>query len=64
MKDLGECSLKNLLTTAWENEYDNGIELPGTETEIHLVFKQAFSQFAYVKDPDGYCVELLPQNMS
>lgn len=50
-KDLGECTRESFPITDWENEQGVGVELVGTESEIHADFKNIFGNFAYVKDP-------------
>ncbi|WAO91428.1 Lactoylglutathione lyase [Fusarium falciforme] len=64
VKDLGEATTRaSISITKWENEHGIGVEEEGTDTEIHSTFKEMYKNVAYVKDPDGYLIELIPQNM-
>ncbi|KAK5048573.1 hypothetical protein LTR84_005664 [Exophiala bonariae] len=63
VKDLGEVGLRSIPISEWENERGVGQEEVGTATEIHKEYKKVFSKIAFVRDPDGYIVELVPQNV-
>ncbi|KIW99747.1 lactoylglutathione lyase [Rhinocladiella mackenziei CBS 650.93] len=54
IKDIGVSTRQSIPITDWENEQGIGIEVEGTESEIHPVFKQIFANFAYVQDPVSY----------
>ncbi|EXJ57449.1 lactoylglutathione lyase [Cladophialophora yegresii CBS 114405] len=63
VKDLGVCTRQWIPITDWENERGVGVEVKGTDSEIHPEYAKVFNKIAFVKDPDGYLVELVPQNM-
>jgi len=63
VKDLGVCTKESIPISEWENERGVGVEVKGTESEIHPNYASVFGRIAFVKDPDGYIVELVPQNM-
>lgn len=63
VKDLGVCTRQSIPISDWENERGVGVEEKGTESEIHKEYAKVFEKIAFVKDPDGYIVELVPQNM-
>ncbi|KAH0839230.1 putative lactoylglutathione lyase (Glo1) [Fonsecaea pedrosoi] len=63
LKDLGVCTRESIPISDWENERGIGVEVKGTESEIHDEYRKVFDRIAFVKDPDGYIVELVPQNM-
>ncbi|KAI9926451.1 hypothetical protein ASPWEDRAFT_119372 [Aspergillus wentii DTO 134E9] len=56
-KDLGDSSRDCVPLSSWEENRGVGVG------EIHPNYKRFFNQIAYVADPDGYIVELVPQNM-
>jgi len=64
LKPLGVSTLESIPISGWENERGVGVEVKGTESEIHPAYRKIFDQIAFVKDPDGYIVELVPQNMN
>lgn len=51
VKDIGAASRRDIPIADWENEQGVGVEVKGTESEIHPTFKQIFANFAYVQDP-------------
>ena len=51
IKDTGVSTRQSIPITPWENERGIGVEVEGTDSEIHPVFKQIFANFAYVQDP-------------
>lgn len=55
IRDIGipaeEVSIRHVPITEWENGHGVGIETKGTETELHPIFKQIFTNFAFVQDP-------------
>jgi len=57
LKELGSAKREDVPLTKWEES--NGIGVG----EIHQNYKHIFEQIAFVTDPDGYCVELVPQTM-
>ena len=61
IKDIGVASRASIPISEWENERGVGVEVQGTESEMHPAFREIFKNFVYVRDPDGYWVELLPQ---
>ncbi|KAI1628717.1 lactoylglutathione lyase [Exophiala viscosa] len=63
VKDLGVCTRESIPISEWENERGVGVEVKGTESEIHKEYAKVFEKIAFVRDPDGYIVELVPQNM-
>ncbi|KIW66077.1 lactoylglutathione lyase [Phialophora macrospora] len=63
VKDLGVCTRQSIPISDWENERRVGVEVKGTDSEIHPEYAKVFNKIAFVKDPDGYIVELVPQNM-
>jgi len=64
LKPLGVSTLASIPISEWENERGVGVEVKGTESEIHPEYRKIFDQIAFVKDPDGYIVELVPQSMN
>ncbi|KAJ5913733.1 hypothetical protein N7504_002616 [Penicillium tannophilum] len=56
-KDLGVATRESIPLSRWEAQ--RGIGLGA----VHPAYKRIFEQIAFVKDPDGYTVELVPQNM-
>ncbi|EAW14369.1 putative lactoylglutathione lyase (Glo1) [Aspergillus clavatus NRRL 1] len=57
VKELGDSSRESVPLSDWEAERGVGVG------DIHPEYKRLFDQIAYVADPDGYLVELIPQNM-
>lgn len=52
VKDLGaESTLDSINITPWENERGVGVEVKGTDTELHPTFKDVLKKIAFVKDP-------------
>ena len=51
IKDVGVSTRQSIPITDWENERGVGVEVEGTESEMHPTFKQIFANFAYVQDP-------------
>ncbi|KAL9111387.1 MAG: hypothetical protein Q9227_004264 [Pyrenula ochraceoflavens] len=64
IKNLGEAEREKLPISDWENERGMGVEVEGTESELHPDFKKIFGHFVYLQDPDGYWVELIPQGFT
>ncbi|KAL3469406.1 Glyoxalase/Bleomycin resistance protein/Dihydroxybiphenyl dioxygenase [Aspergillus californicus] len=58
LKDLGVSTRESIPLSSWEE--DRGVGLG----EIHPNYKVVFDQIAFVVDPDGYTVELVPQGMN
>ncbi|KAL5364527.1 putative lactoylglutathione lyase [Aspergillus floccosus] len=58
LKDLGDSSRESVPLSSWEEERGVGVGA------IHPNYKRFFDQIAFVADPDGYIVELVPQNMA
>lgn len=58
LKDLGVATLRSIPISQWENDNGVGLEVKGTETEIHPEYKKVFEKIAFVKDP----VSLLPRS--
>ncbi|KAH7009590.1 Glyoxalase/Bleomycin resistance protein/Dihydroxybiphenyl dioxygenase [Ilyonectria destructans] len=56
-KSLGEASKESIPINSWEVEKGIGAG------EVHPFFKAGFENIAFVRDPDGYLVELVPQTM-
>ncbi|KAJ5125612.1 hypothetical protein N7526_007789 [Penicillium atrosanguineum] len=57
LKDLGVCTRESVPLSEWEEERGIG------RGEIHENYAWFFEHFAMVADPDGYSVELIPQDM-
>ncbi|KAA8644121.1 hypothetical protein EYZ11_006554 [Aspergillus tanneri] len=57
IKELGDSSRESVPLSEWEAERGIGIG------ELHPNYKKLVDQIAYVADPDGYIVELIPQNL-
>ncbi|RMJ24192.1 lactoylglutathione lyase Glo1 [Aspergillus sp. HF37] len=56
-KEVGETGKETVPISGWE-------EARGVGTgELHGAYQRFWGQIAYVLDPDGYFVELVPQNM-
>jgi lactoylglutathione lyase len=51
VKDLGVCTRQSIPISDWENERAVGIEIKGTESEIHPSYAKVFEKIAFVKDP-------------
>lgn len=51
IKDIGVATRQSIPITDWENEHGVGVEVEGTDSEIHPTFKQIFANFAYIQDP-------------
>ncbi|KAF9890759.1 Lactoylglutathione lyase [Aspergillus nanangensis] len=58
LKDLGDSSRESVPLSSWEEERGVGVG------PIHVNYQRLFDQIAFVADPDGYIVELVPQNMA
>ncbi|KAL2825208.1 Glyoxalase/Bleomycin resistance protein/Dihydroxybiphenyl dioxygenase [Aspergillus cavernicola] len=58
LKDLGISTRESIPLSSWEE--DRGVGLG----EIHSNYAAVFDQIAFVTDPDGYTVELVPQGMN
>ncbi|KAL2414839.1 hypothetical protein ABEF94_003427 [Exophiala dermatitidis] len=63
LKDLGVATRESIPISDWEVQRGVGVEVMGTDTEIHGEYKKVFEKIAFVRDPDGYIVELVPQNV-
>ncbi|KAJ5550459.1 hypothetical protein N7461_005157 [Penicillium sp. DV-2018c] len=57
VKDVGVCERGVVPLSEWEEERGVGVG------EIHGNYAWFFEKFAMVVDPDGYMVELIPQNI-
>ncbi|KAJ5388116.1 hypothetical protein N7509_010657 [Penicillium cosmopolitanum] len=57
LKDVGVCERGHVPLSEWEAERGVGVG------EIHPNYAWFFEKFAMVADPDGYSVELIPQNI-
>ncbi|KAJ5093608.1 hypothetical protein N7456_009469 [Penicillium angulare] len=57
LKDVGVCSREDAHLSEWEAERGIG------RGEIHGNYAWFVEQFAMVADPDGYMIELMPQEM-
>ncbi|KAL4974789.1 Glyoxalase/Bleomycin resistance protein/Dihydroxybiphenyl dioxygenase [Aspergillus desertorum] len=58
IKELGVSTRESIPLSKWEEEREIGVG------EIHPSYKAVFDQIAFVADPDGYTVELVPQTMN
>ncbi|KAJ5221518.1 uncharacterized protein N7469_010405 [Penicillium citrinum] len=58
LKDVGVCEREDVPLSEWEAERGIGVG------QIHPNYAWFFERFAMVADPDGYSVELIPQNIS
>ncbi|KAL4747626.1 hypothetical protein BDW72DRAFT_196567 [Aspergillus terricola var. indicus] len=58
IKELGVSTRESIPLSKWEEERGIGVG------EIHPNYKAVFDQIAFVADPDGYTVELVPQTMN
>ncbi|EPS44361.1 hypothetical protein H072_1655 [Dactylellina haptotyla CBS 200.50] len=58
LKDLGVSTRESIPLSEWESERGVG------RGEIHKGYSKILDQIAFVADPDGYLVELVPQNMA
>ncbi|KAL4992332.1 hypothetical protein BDW68DRAFT_196881 [Aspergillus falconensis] len=58
IKELGVSTRESIPLSKWEEERGIGVG------EIHPNYKVVFDQIAFVADPDGYTVELVPQTMN
>ncbi|KAE8150061.1 putative lactoylglutathione lyase [Aspergillus avenaceus] len=56
LKELGDAGRESVPLSAWEEGKGVGVG------SIHANYGGFFEQIAYVADPDGYVIELLPQN--
>lgn len=56
VKELGVSTRESVPLSEWEEKRGVGLG------EIHPNYKGFFDQIAYVADPDGYIIEILPQN--
>ncbi|KAJ5648146.1 hypothetical protein N7490_004518 [Penicillium lividum] len=56
-KDLGAATRESIPLSQWEAQ--RGIGLGA----VHPAYQTIFEQIAFVRDPDGYTIELVPQNM-
>ncbi|KAJ5287287.1 hypothetical protein N7478_002973 [Penicillium angulare] len=57
LKDVGICSREDVPLSEWEAERGVG------RGEIHGNYAWFVEQFAMIADPDGYMIELMPQEM-
>ncbi|EEA28720.1 hypothetical protein EYB25_000362 [Talaromyces marneffei] len=58
LKDVGVAEREHVPITEWESEkFGVGIG------ELHAGYKHVLSQIGFVEDPNGYWIELVPQNM-
>ena len=51
VKDLGVCDRESIPISEWENERGVGVEVKGTESEIHKEYAKVFEKIAFVRDP-------------
>jgi lactoylglutathione lyase len=58
IKPLGTATKRSIPISQWEEEQG------WAKGEVHEEYKKVFEQIAFVRDPDGYTVELVPQGMS
>ncbi|CAG9978673.1 unnamed protein product [Clonostachys byssicola] len=58
LKPLGAASRSDVPLSQWEADRGLGVG------ELHPTYQAVFKQIAFVKDPDGYIVELVPQEMN
>ncbi|KAK7588283.1 hypothetical protein V3481_007311 [Fusarium oxysporum f. sp. vasinfectum] len=63
LKDIGPCEAP-IPISDWEKQRGVGVSVKGTESELHPGYAKLLEQIAFVQDPDGYIVELVPQNMA
>lgn len=56
IKDLGVCDRPSIPISEWENERGVGVEVKGTESEIHPEYAKVFTKIAFVRDP--VCLEV------
>jgi lactoylglutathione lyase len=59
LKDLGVATVRSIPISEWENDNGIGLEVQGTETEIHPEYKKVFSKIAFVKDPVSLSLSFL-----
>ncbi|KLO91770.1 GLO1-Glyoxalase I [Fusarium fujikuroi] len=57
IKDLGSATRQDVPLSQWEAEKEIGLG------DLHPDYQHVFEQIAFVKDPDGYTVELVPQKL-
>ncbi|KAK6543367.1 hypothetical protein TWF694_000116 [Orbilia ellipsospora] len=57
LKDLGVSSRESVPLSEWEAVRGVGLG------EVHEGYRKILEQIAFVADPDGYLIELVPQNM-
>ena len=57
LKPLGVTTRESIPLSKWEEE--NGVGVG----EVHAEYAKVFNNIAFVTDPDGYTVELVPQKM-
>ncbi|QPC60708.1 hypothetical protein HYE67_002939 [Fusarium culmorum] len=50
-KDFGVANKETIPISDWENEHGVGVEVKGTESELHPMFKKAYENIALVQDP-------------
>ncbi|CVL13700.1 uncharacterized protein FPRN_12075 [Fusarium proliferatum] len=62
LKDIGPCEAP-ILISDWEKQRGVGVSVKGTDSELHPGYAKLLEQIAFIQDPDGYIVELVPQNM-
>ncbi|KAK5045634.1 hypothetical protein LTR84_009003 [Exophiala bonariae] len=54
VKDLGEeTTLDSIKVSKWENDLGVGVEVMGTETELHPTFKSILQNIAFIRDPNA-----------
>lgn len=54
VKDLGVSTRQSIPISDWENERGVGVEIKGSESEIHPEYQKVFEKIAFVKDPVSY----------
>ncbi|KAF5618357.1 hypothetical protein F52700_12306 [Fusarium sp. NRRL 52700] len=57
IKELGTASREDVPLSQWEAEKKIGLG------DLHPAYQHVFGQIAFVKDPDGYTIELVPQKL-
>ncbi|KAJ5894624.1 hypothetical protein N7495_006315 [Penicillium taxi] len=58
LKDLGVATRESIPLSPWEAQRGLGLG------DVHPEYQKVFKQIAFIKDPDGYIVELVPQQMN
>lgn len=57
IKELGVSNRESVPLSQWEARRGIGLG------ELHPIYDGVFNQIAFVRDPDGYTVELVPQTL-